>query len=142
MSRRLNILGIMFKIIAFFITTLFTVLHVRVSILLTCGKHMHDPIIQLWGEVWAHKTSFNPTTFHWTPCSMTGKWLVMHMCAMGINLASFYDFSIGVWNCYDSMVFFLFFISLLNSICPIKKENALSKSFLLRNWHPMQEVWT
>jgi hypothetical protein len=36
----------------------------------------------------------------------------------------------------------LFFISLLNSICPIKKENALSKSFLLRNWHPMQEVWT
>jgi len=46
MSRRLNIhvVCIMLKIIAFFIITLF-VRYVRVGILLTCGKHLHDSII-------------------------------------------------------------------------------------------------
>ena len=24
---------------------------------ITCGKHLHDPIISLRGEVWAHKTT-------------------------------------------------------------------------------------
>ena len=47
----------MFKIIAFFIMTLFARLYVRVDILLTCGKHVHDGIISLRGEVWAHTTS-------------------------------------------------------------------------------------
>ena len=56
-SRSLNIFCIMFKIIAFFIMTLFARLYVRVDILLTCGKHVHDGIISLREEVWAHKTS-------------------------------------------------------------------------------------
>jgi hypothetical protein len=38
-SRRLNILCIAFKIITFY---LFARLYVRISILLTCGKHLHD----------------------------------------------------------------------------------------------------
>jgi len=38
-SRRLNILYIMFKIIAFFMITLVARLYVRVGILLTCGRH-------------------------------------------------------------------------------------------------------
>jgi hypothetical protein len=28
------------------------------------------------------------------------------MCAMGIDFAYFYHFSIGLWNCSDSVVFF------------------------------------
>ena len=28
-----------------------------ISIILTCGKHLHDHIISRGGEVWAHKTS-------------------------------------------------------------------------------------
>jgi len=38
----------MFKIIAFFIITLFARLNVKVDILLTCGKH--DCIISLRGD--------------------------------------------------------------------------------------------
>jgi len=30
---------------------------VRIDILVTCGKHLHDHIISLRGKVWAHKTS-------------------------------------------------------------------------------------
>jgi len=29
----------------------------RVDILLTCGKHLHDRIVSLRGEVWAHKVA-------------------------------------------------------------------------------------
>jgi len=32
---------------------------VRVGILLTCGKHLHDYIIIRIGEVLVHETSFN-----------------------------------------------------------------------------------
>jgi len=34
-----------------------------------------------------------------------GKLEVIHSCAKGIDFASFYDFSIGFWNCSDSVVF-------------------------------------
>ena len=43
--RRLNV---------FFIITMFTLLYVRVDILLTRGNHLHDRIIALRGEVLAH----------------------------------------------------------------------------------------
>ena len=33
--------------------------------------------------------------------------MVLYMCVMGINFVSFYDFSIGCWNCSDSVVFLL-----------------------------------
>ena len=45
----------MFKIVTFFIITLFARLCMRFGILLTCGKHLHDHIILLM-EVWAHTT--------------------------------------------------------------------------------------
>ena len=45
---RLNIFCIIFKIITFFTITL---LYVMVGILLTRGKHVHDRIISLKGEV-------------------------------------------------------------------------------------------
>ena len=62
-SRRLNILCIVFKIIALFLITLFARLYVRVSILLTCGKHLHDCIISLRREAWAHTTSLTSPLF-------------------------------------------------------------------------------
>ena len=40
----------MFKIIAFFIITMFARLYVRFGNLLTYGKHMHDRIISLIGD--------------------------------------------------------------------------------------------
>jgi hypothetical protein len=47
----------MFKI---FTLTLFSRLYLRISILLTCGKHLHDRIILLRGNLWSHKTSLTP----------------------------------------------------------------------------------
>jgi len=51
----------MFKNIAVFMITLFTRLYVREGILLD-GKHLHDRIISIWGEVLANK-QFNPAYF-------------------------------------------------------------------------------
>jgi hypothetical protein len=36
---------------------------VKVSILLTCGEHLHDRTILLGGEVWAHQTSLSSPLF-------------------------------------------------------------------------------
>jgi hypothetical protein len=53
----------MFKIIAFFIITLFARLYARVGILLTYGKHLHDCIISVRGEVCAHKPGLTTPRF-------------------------------------------------------------------------------
>ena len=62
MSRRLNILCIIFKIMAFFVVVLFAQLYVRVGILFIYGNHLHDRIISLrgevWASVWAHETTY------------------------------------------------------------------------------------
>jgi hypothetical protein len=39
---------------------MFSSLYVSVGILITCGKHLHDYIISLRGQVWAQKTSLTP----------------------------------------------------------------------------------
>ena len=52
----------MFKIRAFFITALLTHLFVMLGILPTC-KHLHDSIISLIMEVWAHKTTLTLPIF-------------------------------------------------------------------------------
>ena len=51
-----HILCIQFKIITNSLITLFARLDVVIGILLTCGKHVHDCIISLRGEIWTHKT--------------------------------------------------------------------------------------
>jgi hypothetical protein len=53
----------MFKIIVVLITTLFARFYERVDILLPNGKHLHDRIISVRGEVWAHKTSLTSPLF-------------------------------------------------------------------------------
>jgi hypothetical protein len=55
-SWRLNILCIMFTILAFCITTLLFHSYVKVCISFTCRKYLLDRIILLIGIVWSHKT--------------------------------------------------------------------------------------
>ena len=62
-SWRINILCIMFKIIPFFMITLFSQFYVKVGIILTHGKHFHECVISLRGEVWAYWTSLTPSLF-------------------------------------------------------------------------------
>ena len=51
----------MFKITTFFIIALFTLLYVKVDMLLTCGiLLLHDDIISLRGEVWDNEISLTP----------------------------------------------------------------------------------
>jgi len=59
-SRWLNILCIMFKILSFFIIMLFSWLYVRVGNLLRFWRNLHNHIISLRGEFWAHTIGFNP----------------------------------------------------------------------------------
>jgi hypothetical protein len=47
--QNMRLLFIIFKIIVFFIIMLFTWLHARIVILLTCGRHINDRIISLRG---------------------------------------------------------------------------------------------
>ena len=61
--RRLNILCIMFKIIAFFIITRSARLYVNVGYIYIYEKHMDDRIISLRVELSAHKTSLTPPLF-------------------------------------------------------------------------------
>jgi hypothetical protein len=37
----------------------------------------------------------------------------MYLCVMGIDFASFYHFSIGIWSCYDNVLFIIGFFILL-----------------------------
>ena len=93
----------------------------RVGILLTCGKHLHDSIISPRGEVWVHKTIVYVVKVHIYIPSRESE----HSCncwVRNINFASFYDFDIWFWNCSDSMVFFGFhiFAKSLQQILTIK----------------------
>jgi hypothetical protein len=104
----LNILCIMLEIIAYFIIMLLPRLHVRLGMLLTCGKYLYECIISLRGEVWSHK--FNSTTFYWCACTKPEKWAVIYLCIRDTYIVSLKHFSIRFWNCSDDGIFcFSFF---------------------------------
>jgi len=42
-------------------------------------------------------------------CAKPGKLAVMYMCFRGIDFASFLEISIGIWNCFDNVGFFVFY---------------------------------
>ena len=44
----------------FNVIALSVLLYVIIGILVTYGKHLHDPIISLREEIWAQKTSLTP----------------------------------------------------------------------------------
>lgn len=56
-------LYILFKIIAFFIPIVLIRLCIRVGILYTDGKDLHETIISLKGETWAYKSNLTPPSF-------------------------------------------------------------------------------
>jgi hypothetical protein len=58
-SSTLNILCVMFKIIALFILILFARLFVRIDILLKCGNNLHGHIIGIRGEIRPEKINKN-----------------------------------------------------------------------------------
>jgi len=105
-SRRLNILCIMFKIVAFFIIMLFTWLYVLVVILLTCGKHLHARIISLIGEVWAHKISLSPPFFIDVPVPSQESERSC-ICVLGVSILPLS--TILRFDSPESVVFFFFF---------------------------------
>ena len=77
----------------------------RIGILLTCGKHLHDSIILLRGEVWTHKTSLSSPLFIGVPVPRKGsEWSCI--CVLMVSFASFYVASTGIWKFSDSVVFF------------------------------------
>jgi hypothetical protein len=79
------------------------------GILLTWAKHLYDPIISIRGEVWDHTTSLALSLFiEVLVLSQESESLCICMLEVLIFL---FDFSIGFWNCFDSVVF-LAFISL------------------------------
>ena len=92
-SRRLNIC-IQFKIIGFFIITLFAWLYARICIFLTRGNHLYDCIISLMGDIWAHKASLSPPRFIEVPVSSQENEGIMYLWDWYIDFASFYDFCI------------------------------------------------
>jgi hypothetical protein len=59
-SRRLNIVSLMFEIISFFIIMLFSRLYVRLGILLKYGNDLHNRITSLRREACERKTRLAP----------------------------------------------------------------------------------
>ena len=87
----------------------------RIDILLTRVKHLHDRIISLRREVWAHKTSLISPLFIELPVTNQESAPSCNLCVNGIDFASSYYFSIGFWKCSDSVVFFsLHFMKVYN----------------------------
>ena len=92
-------------------TTLLTQLYVRVGILHTSGKHMHDRITLQGVDVWIHTISLTLSLFvevHVTSYECEQSCI----CMLGISILSIllcYDgFSIRFWKRYYSMEFVLF----------------------------------
>ena len=112
-SRRLNILCIMFKIIAFFIIMLFNRLYVRVGILPTYENHFHDRIISLRGQVWAHKTSLTPPLFiNVSVPSLKSERSCI--CVLGYQLYLYFTILIFDFEFFRQCVFFVFFFILFS----------------------------
>ena len=80
-----------------------------VGILFSCRKHYIT--ISLRGAGWAHDNCFNPPLFLLKCCAQhPEKWEVMYICAMGRFGSASLDFSIRIWYCSVSVVYFLFIL--------------------------------
>jgi len=64
----------------------------------------------------SHKISLTPPRFIEVLVPSYKKGYVMYLCVKGTDLTSFYDFSIGLLNCPDSMIFSVFHFNLQNNI--------------------------
>ena len=126
---------IMFKITAFFIITLCTRLYMRVGILITCGKHLHDRIISLSGGL-SSCNYCSPGTFHWSVCTKPGKWAIWCICVnvYGICLylrCCILDFGIVLIVRYFLFFLLLFYmVDMYDNICFVLINSSLTLYFL------------
>jgi hypothetical protein len=72
------------------------------------------------------KTTLIPLIL-WCVCNQTEKWAAMYLCVSGIDFACFYEFSIGSYNYFDSMVFlvFHFFNTMCKERTPLRPRGEL-----------------
>jgi hypothetical protein len=69
--------------------------YVKVGIVLTAGKHLHDIFITLTGEVWAQRRELRHI-FIAVPVPRQENWTAIYMCISGIDCClCFHDF--GDW---------------------------------------------
>jgi hypothetical protein len=74
-------------------------------------------------KTWFNCSRSDNSDFRFPPyfvhCNKPGKWEVIHLCVNGMYFASFYNFDIGVWHCYEGVVFLFYYTlpSLLISSC-------------------------
>ena len=62
-SRRWLYWWVIFNDTSLFVMKLFVRSCAKVGILLACGKHVHDRIISLKSQIWAHKTNLSSSLF-------------------------------------------------------------------------------
>jgi len=75
-------------------------------------------------------------------CLYQGKCAVKYLCVGVIDSASGYDFAILIWNCSDSVLFCLFFMSYTywgrrgrdHMVGGFKSSRAISFEFEPRSW--------
>jgi hypothetical protein len=79
-SRRWLYWWVIFNDTSLFVMKLFVRSCARVGILLACGKHVHDRIISLKSQIWAHKTSLTSSLFIKVSVPSQKHELVVYMC--------------------------------------------------------------
>ena len=111
-SRRLKILCIMFKTIAFFIIMLFSHPYMWVDNLLTCGKHLHYSIISLRRKVW-YKIKTILTRHLSLKCLYQARTASGHIFVLGVLIWPFSTiYLLGIENVPPTFWYFWFFILL------------------------------
>jgi hypothetical protein len=67
------------------------------------GYNLIYTAYDVW-RFWTHKTSLTPPLFIEVPvpCQESERSCI---CVRGIEFATFYDFSVGIWKCSDNVVF-------------------------------------
>jgi hypothetical protein len=89
-----------------FIITMLARLYVKVGILLTCGKYLHDPIISLRGDGWTHKTSLSPPFL--IEVFVPSKEIEQYLCVRRIDFACFCHFVMDFGTVPTVWYFFFF----------------------------------
>jgi hypothetical protein len=111
----------MFKIMAFFIITLFARLFVKVDILLTCEKYLYDNIISLRGKIWDHKTSLIQP--HFIEVSVPRQeWERSCICILRVLILSLSTILILDFRIVPTVWHFLFFHSMNKTINNISSQ--------------------
>jgi hypothetical protein len=106
----LNILCIMFNIIAFFTATLCIALMFEGFHFTYMWQNLHDCIISLRREVWIHKTGLTSQLYIRTHVSSLESER-SYTCVFMVSIVSLYHLCIGLVSCSNSLVFcFVFHI--------------------------------